>query len=236
VELWSLGIGCAFAQDDPDGTSATPSASVDTKELCVWYVSGLPETLVLQAADGMPTEYDGSKFDLTTSSANVNVYVSGNETAATKDAHSRCTFYGSNEGVAVKAAIAEGGFTASASVGGVPTPDTAMDFVQGDAKGSNLVVGITKDSCRSGLTGGADDWVANNVSASSTSAVLATTFATLTKANTVAIQSDAAEENSACTVAQVVSVSIPSDKTPAHPGKTYTFSGPQLTYSIDILG
>ena len=57
-------VGGAFAQADPLGEEATPSASVDTKELCVWYVEGLPETLVLAATEGMPEEYDGSKFDL----------------------------------------------------------------------------------------------------------------------------------------------------------------------------
>ena len=174
------------------------------------------------SAEGMPDEYDGSKFDLTTTSSNVDVFVSGNETEGTKDAHSRCTFYGANEGVELKAAIAAGGFTASASVAGVDTADSAMNFSQGDVKGSNLEVGITKDSCRSGLTGGADNWSANNVTASSTSAVLATTFATLTKSNTVAIQSDTPGQNSACRVAQVVSISIPSEKTPTYPGKTYT--------------
>jgi len=229
-------VGGAFAQADPSGEEATPSASVDTKELCVWYVSGLPETLVLAATDGMPDEYDGSKFDLTTTSSNIEVYVSGNVTAAeSPDNHSRCTFYGSNEGVAVKAAIAAGGFQASASVDGTPTDDNAMDFNQGDADGSNLVLDITEDACRSGETGETDLWDSSDVTASSTEAVLATTFATLTKANTVAIQPDTAGQNSACTVAQVVSVSIPSDKTPTHPGKNYTFTGPQVTYSINIL-
>ncbi|MFM8644409.1 MAG: hypothetical protein ACKODN_04100, partial [Actinomycetota bacterium] len=151
------------------------------------------------------------------------------EPAGTIDAHRDCTFYGANEGIAFKAALSGAGVAALSTSG----DDNAMDFNQsGDLP--FLYDATNNDSCRSGAAGEEDEWTSGDLTASSTAAVAATSIAALTKANTVAIQSDTDVQNSACVVGQVVTVSIPSNKTPTYPGTDYSFTGPTLTFSFDI--
>ena len=189
----------------------------------------------MTAADGMPDEYDGTEYDLTSGAtiADVNIYVSGNETIedTSKDAHADCTFYGAAEGIAYKGAIAAGGFTAAAAAGG---RDDDMDF--DPAPGRELTLAITKDSCRSGANGAVDNWSSGDLEAADAEGVLATDLVALTKANVVSPQSDADGENSACTVDHVLTVTVPANLTPSFPGQNYTLTGPTFTLSFDILG
>ena len=228
-------VAGASAQADPVGDEAESSATVDTKELCIWYVSGVPDSFTLAIADSETIdEYDGSELDLVSGESTIVQYVSGNTTSASKDAHADCTFYGANEGIALEAAVSAAGFTASAATGG---PDDQMDFAQ--SLSNPLELGVAKDSCRSGETGSADAWeliAGGKLSVTSTAAVLATSLVSLTKADTVAQQSDTDAQNSACSLTQSLSISVPANKTPQFPSQDYTFTGPNITFSFDILG
>lgn len=213
----------------PDTTS---SSDIETKELCIWYVNGVADSFSMSAADGEPDEYDGTEYDLTsgTSIADVNIYVSGNESPASKDEHADCTFYGAAEGIAYQGAIAAGGFTAAAETGG---DDNAMDFAPSEAL--PLTLAITKESCRSGATGSGDSWSEADLVADDASGVAATSLVSLSKANVVSPQSDTDGQNSACTAGHVLTVSVPADQTPTYPGQDYTLTGPTFTLSFDIL-
>lgn len=228
-------VAGASAQDDPDGDEAQASATVDTKELCIWYVSGVPDSFTLAIADSETIdEYDGSELDLVSGENTVVQYVSGNTTLASKDEHADCTFYGANEGISLDAAVSGAGFTAEAATGG---DDDQMDFEQ--SLGNPLELGVAKDSCRSGATGGDDAWeliAGEKLSVTSTAAVLATSLVSLAKADTVAQQSDTNAQNSACSLIQSLSISVPANKTPTYPSEDYTFTGPSITFSFDILG
>jgi len=228
-----FGAANVGAQVDPGGDTAESSSEIDTKELCIWYVSGVAGSFSMAAAAGEPTEYDGTEYDLTsgTSIADVNIYVSGNETAASKDAHADCTFYGAAEGIAYKGAIAAGGFTAAAATGG---DDNDMDFAP--SAGLPLTLDITKDSCRSGAAGADDLWSDGDLEAVDADGVLATDLVALLKANVVSPQSDTDGQNSACTVDHVLTVTVPANLTPNYPGQNYTLTGPTFTLSFDILG
>jgi len=228
-----FGAANVGAQDDPDGDEAVASSEIETKELCIWYVAGVAESFSMSAADGMPAEYDGTEYDLTsgTSIGDVNIYVSGNETPASKDAHADCTFYGAAEGIAYQGAIAAGGFTAAAETGG---DDDDMDF--SPTLALPLTLDITKDGCRSGVNGGSDSWSAADLVADDDAGVAATNLVALAKADVVSPQSDTNAQNSACTVAHVLTVSVPAELTPAFPGQDYTLTGPTFTLSFDILG
>lgn len=228
-------VAGASAQEDPDGDEAESSATVDTKELCIWYVSGVPESFTLAIADTETIEeYDGSQLDLESDDSTTVQYVSGNTTVASKDAHADCTFYGANEGIAFKAEVSPAGFTASAATGG---DDDAMDFNQ---NGENpLDLSVAKSSCRSGAEGDEDAWAlidGGTLSVTSTAAVSATSLVSLSKAATVARQSDTDGQNSACSLIQSLSISVPASKTPTYPSQDYTFTGPNITFAFDILG
>lgn len=227
-----LGAANVGAQANPGGDDAETSSDIETKELCIWYVDGVAASFSMSAADGMPAEYDGTEYDLTsgTSIGDVNIYVSGNETAASKNAHADCTFYGAAEGIAYQGAIAAGGFTAAAATGG---DDDDMDF--SPSAGLPLTLAITKDSCRSGENGGSDSWTAANLVAANAAGVATTNLVALTKANVVSPQSDTDGQNSACTVEHVLTVSVPAEQTPSYPGQDYTLTGPTFTLSFDIL-
>jgi len=237
-------VAGAGAQDDPipDDPDAATSADVDTKELCIWYVSDVPGDVILTPVAGAGALYDGAVMDLTSGAlSDVEIFVSGNnpnlEPAGTIDAHRDCTFYGANEGIAFKAALsgATGGAPTFIATGGDSEEDPNMDFTQTEAL-PFLFDATNSDSCRSGEDGEADNWSSADLTSTSSAAVAATTIAGLAKANTVAIQSDEDEENSACVVSQVVTVSIPANKTPAYPGTDYSFTGPTLTFSFVIEG
>ncbi|MGA1352590.1 MAG: hypothetical protein ACO31V_06020, partial [Ilumatobacteraceae bacterium] len=74
-------VGAEPADEDPN--NAATSSDIETKELCIWYVDGVAASFSMTAADGMPAEYDGTEYDLTsgTSIADVNIFVSGNVSA-----------------------------------------------------------------------------------------------------------------------------------------------------------
>lgn len=227
-----FGAANVGAQVDPGGDEAESSSDIETKELCIWYVNGVAGSFSMTAADGEPAEYDGTEYDLTsgTSIADVNIYVSGNETPASKDEHADCTFYGAAEGIAYQGAIAAGGFTAAAETGG---DDNDMDF--SPTALLPLTLGVTKESCRSGADGSGDSWSEADLVADDASGVEATSLVSLTKANVVSPQSDENGQNSACTAGHVLTVSVPADLTPNFPGQDYTLTGPTFTLSFDIL-
>jgi len=239
-------VAGAGAQADPipDDPDAATSADVDTKELCIWYVSDVPGEVALTPAAGVDALYDGAEMALTSGEtlSDVEIFVSGNNPNSespdgTIDAHRDCTFYGSNEGIAFKAALSgtTGGAQTFIATGGASQADSAMDFTQTDLL-PFLFDATNSDSCRSGADGDGDNWSSADLTSTSSAAVAALTIAGLAKANTVAIQSDTNGENSACVVSQVVTVSIPANKTPAYPGTDYSFAGPTLTFSFVIEG
>lgn len=227
-----LGAANVGAQANPVGDDAESSSDIETKELCIWYVNGVAASFSMSAAEGEPAEYDGTEYDLTSGTTidDVNIYVSGNETPASKDAHADCTFYGAAEGIAYQGAIAAGGFTAAAETGG---DDDDMDF--SPSAELPLTLDITKDGCRSGVNGGSDSWTVADLVAANAAGVSTTSLVGLTKANVVSPQSDTDGQNSACTVEHVLTVSVPADLTPNYPGQDYTLTGPTFTLSFDIL-
>ena len=227
-----LGAANVGAQSNPVGDDAESSSEIETKELCIWYVNGVAASFSMSAAEGMPAEYDGTEYELTsgTSIDDVNIYVSGNETPASKDAHADCTFYGAAEGIAYQGAIAAGGFTAAAETGG---NDDDMDF--SPTEELPLTLAISKDNCRSGVAGGSDAWSEADLVAEDADGVAATSLVGLAKDNVVSPQSDTDGQNSACTVEHVLTVSVPAGQTPKFPGQDYTLTGPTFTLSFDIL-
>jgi len=237
------GASAADEVDPDDDTDAAASATVDTKELCTWFVAGVAGGVVLDIAeDETVLEYDGSTLDLDTSDnplSDVEMYVSGNLGTGSKELHSACTFYGENEGIAFQAALGTGGFTASVG----ETPDPAMNFDMGDDLNGNadgadpvtFIYNAEKSACRSGSTGASDEWAAAaDIEATNIAGVSAVDVTLLTKSNTVSRQSDTAGQNSACSVTQAVSVSVPADLTPGTPGSNYTFTGPTLTFGFNL--
>ena len=223
-------VGAEPADEDPN--DATTSSDIETKELCIWYVDGVSASFSMSAAAGEPLEYDGTEYALTSGDtiSDVNIYVSGNETAASKDAHADCTFYGAAEGIAYQGAIAAGGFTAATAAG---YDDDDMDF--DPTADLPLTLDVEKESCRSGAAGLGDSWSEADLVKVNNEAVAATSLVSLAKNDVVSPQSDTDGENSACTAGHVLTVSVPENLTPNFPGQDYTLTGPTFTLSFDIL-
>ena len=228
----------AIADIDPqpvpeeDGDSASATASVVTKERCIWYVTGAPDGFTLTPVAGAGAEYDGTDFALAADAgAELLAYTSGNVGPGSANAHAACTFYGEATGLAVTADFSAAGFTAAATTGA----DANMNFNQSEAK--PLVLDLTKGDCRTpGNAGtGADAWeVGEDVTMTDTIALLAQPLMTHAIANTTAIPLDDIEKNDKCNASMSLSVTIPAGKTPLYAGETYTFTGPTMTTSIDI--
>ncbi|MEY2741327.1 MAG: hypothetical protein RL283_1429 [Actinomycetota bacterium] len=229
-----LAIADIVDQDPPeeDGDSASATASVVTKERCIWYVTGAPDGFALTPVAGAGAEYDGTDFALAADAeAELLAYTSGNEGTGSADAHSACTFYGEATGLDVTADFSAAGFTAVATSGA----DVNMDFDQSVLK--PLVLDLTGGTCRTpGNDGtGADAWtVGPDVTMTGTGALTAQPLMTHAIADTTAIPLDAAESNDKCNASMSLSVTIPAGKTPLYAGETYTFTGPTMTTNIDI--
>lgn len=214
----TLSLGASFSSANAE--TATTGTSVVTEELCTWYMLGAPSAISLTSA--VPgTEYEGDAIEVSqefasTSTADLNVYSSGNATAGDRSTYGNCTFYSAPTRPIVTMSIADDAFEASAGVGGA---DPLMDFTASDA--NSLVVDQTS-TCDV-------KW---------TTADLALKTAALSgepmKIVTLADVDDrvTGTGNDRCSADFTVKINIPGGKTPAYPGQTYSWSGPAFTTAL----
>jgi len=226
-------------QDPIDSGSAEAMAAVEMKQRCEWYVTGVPSVITLYPSDASEDEvYDGNRYTLAVELTDIAAWTDGN-LAETPDseAHTPCTFFGQETGIALTGTWDGNGFTATADDDGdVLTPsvaDPAMDFTA-DNINDPLSFGIAKDICRTpGNDGsGIDQWTAGTsitAGASVDDLIMA-----LGVNSATAIPLDEAGKNDKCNVGVEVTASIPAAKTPLHAGKRYFFNGPTFTTEIEI--
>lgn len=219
-----------------DGTTADAEATVTMKERCVWYVDGVPSEVVLVATDEMTSDvYDGTQYDLIASlDSDIVAYSDGNlaETPS-PDAHTACTLFGEQTGIAITGSWDGSDFTATAvDCGEEDCTDPNMDFSAG---GMNpvLALNISEGDCRTpGNNGaGSSEW---DIGDEITSTDLSENIISLSAADATPVPLDLAEKNDKCNANLEVETSIPASKTPLFAGKSYNFAGPTFTTDIEI--
>jgi len=224
--------------------SVGATASVGTVPTCVWQLTGVTDSVTLlhpnaSAGGDAHTSYVGNDFKLAgASSLQASIYVgpAGNATASSSDVDN-CSFYNngglgiSNTGASAQLAIVEP-TTAKFSAVYNSIEDTAMSFPlngttpSGSSQNRNLSLTITPANCfSSNLSGGSgDNWTKESGTTGLNSASSPIPLATLAKASTTT--------TSTCSFSSSLSVYIPGGLTPAHPGNSYTYTGPTLTTTL----
>ena len=244
VVLSAGGLLLTLSSSTLASAAVDSSASVGTVPQCVWQLSGVTDSVTLthpNASNGgdVHTSYVGNDFKLAGSSieqASIYVGPAGNAAAST-DVADNCSFYNSgglgvsNTGAMAQLAIVD---TVNAKFSAVynSVEDAAMTFPlngttpEGSNKARNLSLTITPANCfSSNLSGGSgDNWVKESGTTGLNSASSPIPLATLAKANTTT--------TSTCSFSSSLSVYIPGGLTPAHPGNSYTYTGPTLTTTL----
>jgi len=243
------GTGVVRADVDPqelppaDGTAADATATVEMKQRCQWYVSGVPSSITLVKTEAeTSTVYDGTQFDLEADIGTISAFTDGNlvepeDLAA--DSHTFCTLFGEQTGIAVTGSWDSGEFTATAADSAcevAPCVDENMDFTAGLELNPDLVLSIAEvaDECRTPANDGLglSDWTVNTDI--NQSDLVGTTIMALSATNATPVPKDEDRMNDACDADLSVTASIPAGKTPLYAGKSYSFSGPTFTTEIEI--
>jgi hypothetical protein len=224
--------GPAYAGDMP-GTVANPSAtpaplasqaasvaaSTKTVPWCGWTVSGLPTGLTLEdtaaKSAGKASSYKGVDIALGGSTSGVSAFVSGSTTAST-DADN-CSWYGdtNKQGLTMTVTASRANFTAR------PAGESADDAGMGFSLTSSSKLTITP-----AYTGCSDAFVTSN-NLSVWADQLASTPVTASDKSLVTT-------TSACTWGLTYAAKIPGGMKPLFGDKTYAFTGPTLTTTVNI--
>ena len=222
-----------------DGTTADAQATVTMKERCVWYVDGVPSEVVLVATDGETSDvYDGSQYDLIASlDTDIVAYSDGNlaETPSA-DAHTACTLFGEQTGIAITGSWDGSDFSATASdcedLSNPTCVDPNMDFTAGGVN-PVLALNVTEGTCRTPGNSGENgsSW---SIGDEITSNDFSENIISLSAAAATPVPLDEALKNDKCNANLEVETSIPALKTPLYAGKSYTFAGPTFTTEIEI--
>jgi hypothetical protein len=224
--------GPAYAGDMPStvsSPSATPAplasqaaavgASTHTVPWCGWTVSGLPTGLTLDdtvaKAAGKDSSYKGSEISLGGSTTGISAFVSGSAVKSTDP--DNCSWYGDTNkqglGMTVTASRAE--FTARAE--GTSADDTGMGFSLTSA--APLTITPSYTNCSSAFV---------------TSDNLSVFDSQLTSNPVTASDKTKVDTVSSCTWGLAYSAKIPGGMKPLYGDKTYTFTGPTLTTTVNI--
>jgi hypothetical protein len=212
--------------------SATPaptSTEVVTEELCTWYLLGAPSSIALAPASP-ETEYEGDLILVSDSftealEEELNVYSSGNVSAGGRATYGNCTFYSAVTRPIVTMSITDSDFTASANVSGTATADSTMNFQA--TTGNEFIVDQTSTTCTS-------VWTRADLSLKDTGADLTGVVMTIPILGDV--EDRVTSSNDRCIADLVIKINIPGGKTPAYPGSTYTWSGPEFTTALTTSG
>jgi hypothetical protein len=201
-----------------DGDAATPittAASADTILQCGWRISGVESSIALANAE--PTlEYVGTEYTLAGEDTGIKIHLSGDAAEGT-----RCSFYNDYKGAQVKVSWDGTTFTGS--------PDNSLGWAVTDKA---LGITYTDDACvaawvtEEALTIAAEFEPGDEVVPA---AILATSVDTSEEYSPDAVTGSTFPS---CGFSVAYTTAIPSNKTPASPGTTYSFVGPTLTSTL----
>ena len=231
-------------QNDGDFDNAAASASVATEEACTWYIANMPANATMTAsapgsgnnAEG-EDEYDGTTFDMSkVELSDMQVYTSGNLGEGTASSNTECTFYAAKKGITLTHTLSGVAFTAayytSGSSGGT-TADPAMNFNL--ASGTPLTVDGAKTTCYTAadVDEVTDGWTqADSVLYATSETGSTNVFLQLPYSSTAAVNTTSSSDR--CDTSITFQLTVPASMTPSSPGKTYTWSGPNLVNTVTL--
>jgi len=227
--------GPAYAGDMPisvSNPSATPaplaskaaSVAAETKTVpwCGWTVSGLPSGLTLEDSvaktANKPSSYKGTEIVLGGSTSGVSAFVSGsNVVSAVED---NCSWYGDSnkQGLTMTVTASRANFTARPA--GETSDDAGMGFSL--TEDSKLTITPTYSGC------------SNAFVTSDSLSVWGGVNEKLTSTPVKASDKSKVTTTSACTWSLTYAAKIPGGLTPLFGDKTYAFTGPTLTTTVNI--
>lgn len=222
----------AYAGDMP-GTVADPSSTpaplasqeasvaAETKTVpwCGWTVSGLPTGLTLEdtvaKAASKPSSYKGAEIALGGSTTGVSAFVSGSNVASTDEEN--CSWYGdtNKQGLTMTVTASRANFTARPD--GAASDDEGMGFSLTDT--SKLTITPEYSGCSDAFV------TSNNLSVWADQ---------LTSTPVTASDKSKVTTISACTWGLTYAAKIPGGMKPLFGDKTYAFTGPTLTTTVNI--
>jgi len=225
ISLTFLGLQAvtsSIAATEGEGeTAATTGATAQTIEDCEWYLNGVATELSLTNGTGM--EYVGDDYTLTASDDAVNVYFSG---SIAED--ERCSFYDDVRGAGVDVSWTGDSFS------NVDPTDTSLDWDLGDiteeAGISSLDVTYVAGTCDAAFVAGS----AVQISDESDSPLTPASISDVDTGSFTPSAEDPGATFAKCTLNASYSVVLPGQRTPANPGTSYTFTGPNLTTTITV--
>lgn len=243
----SLGGAMVSADDQQlgnDTDNAAASASVATEELCTWYIANMPANATMTAAaPGTGNnavgedEYDGTTFDMSKAELNdMQVYTSGNLGSGTAADNTECTFYAAKKGITLTHTLSDVAFTAAyynSGSSGETTADAAMNFSLSSSL--PLTVDGEKTTCFTAADADEeeDGWTQTDSALYATSDTGATNiFLRLPYDSTAAVNTTTSSDR--CDTSITFKLTVPGSMTPTQPGKTYTWSGPNLVNTVTL--
>ena len=218
------GVSPALATDTPAppadpqvlGDGATDlDTSITSVAWCGWYLSGVAADLTLVPVDGVTTTYNGLEIPLTAENSGLTAFVGGDNEHV--DDVDNCSWYGDSNTQAVEVTITASSvlFSAESSLGS----DAEMNFSLEESNKLNITVDQVEESCV-GFTTTSEDpiWGEDTTSNPVTSAVY-------TDVGT----------NDICDWSVTYTTSIPGDMVPTYGGSIYSYTGPTLTTTLEII-
>jgi len=195
---------------------ATTESTIDVPPWCDWRIGSLDETVDLVPAEGQDLAYDGDAINLEYVGASINAYIGGSDGFVTKGADDNCSWFGATAvGAELVVAMAGSMFEATAEAGG---RDEDMDF-EADT-GNPLVVSASfAEGCAAEgfIDGGLGSLDALNPTGEVWS-----------------VASGSASTNNFCSFSIDYGITIPANMSPTYGDTTYTWTGPSLTFTIQV--
>jgi hypothetical protein len=216
----SMGAFAATGIAGVAATDVTTSASADSILQCGWRIAGVATTVAL--ANDVPTlKYVGSEYVLKGANTGISVFLSGGTEESIP-----CSFYNDYKGAQVKVSWDGIAFTSRTVA---QETDTSLSW---DVSSKPLNITYTASSCTTDWTAG-DSVTVSSAFVAGSEVVPAAILAT--KIDTSAEYDPSAATGATfprCGFSATFSTAVPSNKTPANPGSSYSFTGPKLTTTL----
>lgn len=195
---------------------AETSSTIDVPPWCDWRIGSLSESVALVPKAGEDSMYDGDAIDLEFTGASINAYIGGDNGFTEKGAADNCSWFGATPvGAELVVTMAGDQFSAVATDGGA---DSEMDFT---ANAGNPL--ITTPTFAAGCE---SDGFANGG--------LGSLYTGATTGEVWSVPSASAVTNNFCSFQIKYEITIPENMSPTYGDTTYTWSGPSLTFTIQV--
>ena len=234
LALGVSGVGPALATSEgplPSGGGDTDlTASTLTGAWCGWYLTDVSSELVLEPVNALETTYVGTAIDLTaTDLLGSSAFVGG--TDVHDDDTTNCSWYGAPNQQAVEVSIEadSANFEAMAEFYNDET-DTSMDFSLNSD--NPLTITVDEDLATDEVTG--LRLYCNGFDVTEVTTIYGTLLDLISNPISSAVYTDVGTTDR-CDWDVTYSTSIPAGLVPTYGGTTYSYTGPTLTTTLEII-